>query len=159
MERFDDVINKPGLREREQRYNEYITRKMPKTNLLQGCVRAFWVGGTICCLGQAVADWFMHRGGMSVKDALGTASIILVVLEATLTGIGVYDVIGKYAGAGSILPISGFANSIVAPAMDHKREGLIPGIGTNIFRLAGPVLLNGITASIVIGLLYYFFGR
>lgn len=157
MERFDDAINKPGLREREKRYVEYVEQKMPKTRMLQGCLRAFWVGGAICCLGQGIADWFLHRGGMAVKESLGTASIILVVLGATLTGLGVYDIIGKYAGAGSVVPISGFANSIVAPAMEHKREGLIPGIGANIFKMAGPVLLNGITASVIIGLLHYFF--
>lgn len=158
MERFDDVINKPGLRERDKRYNQYVAGKMPKTKTLQSCIRAFWVGGVICCIGQAIADIFMN-GGMDTKEALGAASVILVIVGATLTGLGVYDIIGKYAGAGSVVPISGFANSIVAPAMEHKREGLVPGIGTNIFRLAGPVLLNGITASIVVGLIYFFFVR
>lgn len=158
MERFEDVINKPGLREREKRYNEYITQKMPKTKMLQGCLRAFWVGGGICCLGQFIADLFMN-GGMPQKEALSAASIILVILASILTGLGVYDLIGKYAGAGSVVPITGFSNSIVAPAMEHKREGLVPGIGANIFKLAGPVLLNGVTASVIVGLFYYFFAR
>lgn len=156
MERFEDAINKPGLQERDKRYNEYITQRMPKTKMLQGCLRAFWVGGAICCIGQVIADWLVS-GGMPMDEALGIASIVLVVVAAFLTGFGVYDVLGKYAGAGSIIPISGFSNSIVAPAMEHKREGLVAGIGTNIFKLAGPVLLNGVSASIVYGLIYYFF--
>lgn len=158
MERFEDAINKPGLRERDKRYNEYITAKMPKTNMLQSCLRAFWVGGAICCIGQGIADFCVSRG-MEMKDALSTASIVLVVVAAFMTGFGIYDVLGKYAGAGSVVPISGFSNSIVAPAMDYKREGLVPGIGANIFKMAGPVLLNGVTASIIYGLIYYFFLR
>lgn len=158
MERFEDAINKPGLRERDKRYNEYITQKMPKTKMAQGCLRAFWVGGTICCIGQAIADLFM-RNGMDAKDSLSTASLVLVVIGGLMTGVGIYDVLGKYAGAGSVIPISGFSNSIVAPAMEHKREGLVPGIGANIFKMAGPVLLNGISASIIYGLIYFFFQR
>lgn len=158
MERFEDVTNSPGQKEREKRYGDYITAKMPKTKMLQGCIRAFLVGGAICCAGQGVADMMVARG-MEQADALGAASVILVVIAATLTGLGVYDVLGKFAGAGSVVPITGFANSIVAPAMEHKREGIICGVGANIFKMAGPVLLNGISASIVYGLVYYFFMR
>ena len=158
MERFDDVTNQPGQIERQQKYNEYITQKMPKTKTLQGCLRAFFVGGSICCIGQLIAD-LLANAGMPAPEALSTASVLLVVIGAVLTGLGIYDVLGKYAGAGSVIPITGFSNSIVAPAMEHKREGLVAGIGANIFKLAGPVLLNGVCASVLYGLIYYFFAR
>ena len=94
---------------------------------------------------------------MDVQAARGLASICLVIIGATLTGFGIFDEIGKFAGAGSVVPITGFANSIVAPAMEHKREGLVLGIGANMFKIAGPVLVYGITASVLYGLIYFLF--
>ena len=96
---------------------------------------------------------------MEALDARGFSSICMVIIGATLTGFGIYDVIGKFAGAGSVIPITGFANSIVAPAIEFKREGLVLGVGANLFKIAGPVLVNGISASVIYGLIYFFLLR
>ena len=121
-------------------------------------LNAFWVGGLICTLGQGLIWLFETYLQLEFVKAAGLASIVLVVIAAILTGLGVYDVIGKYAGAGSVVPITGFSNSIVSPAMEFKREGLI-GIGANLFKIAGPVLVNGISAAILYGIVFFLFGR
>lgn len=138
-----------------QRYAQLVARLSPKSDIAQGLFRAFWVGGVICMLGQGISDVFcygLHWGAQAC--ATGT-SITLIFLSALLTGIGVYDRIGKYAGAGSIVPITGFSNSVVAPAMEFRREGLVMGVGAKLFTLAGPVLVYGISASIIVGLIAY----
>ena len=135
-----------------------VERLAPKSQIAQGVFRAFWVGGVICMIGQGITDVFAY-GLKWGAQASGTAtSIVLILLSALLTGIGVYDRLGKYAGAGSIVPITGFANSVVAPAMEFRREGVITGIGTKLFAIAGPVLTFGISASVIYGILYYLWG-
>ena len=136
-------------------YAKLVERLSPKSKMAQGLLRAFWVGGVICMLGQAITDVFA-RGLMWGAQASSTAaSICLILLSSILTGIGVYDRIGKYAGAGSIVPITGFANSVVSPAMEFRREGLVMGVGAKLFALAGPVLVYGICGSVVVGLIAF----
>lgn len=141
-----------------RRYREYdrlVKRLTPNSNFLQGYVRAFWVGGLICVIGQLLAYWGEKGLGMVEEDALMFTSVCLIFLGTTLTGIGVYDDIGRYAGAGSIVPITGFANSIAAPAIEFRREGLVMGVGAKLFTLAGPVLVYGICSSIIVGLIAF----
>ena len=143
---------------RVQEYLQLVERLAPKSDMGKGLVRAFWVGGLICVLGQAIPDLAMSFG--LDRQAAGTVcSISLVFASALATGLGVYDRLGKYAGAGSIVPITGFANSVVAPAMEFKREGYVMGVGAKMFSLAGPVLVYGIGSSVIVGLIYFFLGR
>lgn len=143
---------------RVQEYLQLVERLAPKSDMGKGLVRAFWVGGLICVLGQAITDLAMSLG--LDRQAAGTVcSISLVFASALATGLGVYDRLGKYAGAGSIVPITGFANSVVAPAMEFKREGYVMGVGAKMFSLAGPVLVYGIGSSVIVGLIYFFLGR
>lgn len=139
-----------------KKYLDLVDRLAPKSKMGQGLLRAFWVGGLICVIGQAITDIGKAYWGLD-KEAAGTlCSISLIFISMLLTGIGVYDQIGKYAGAGSIVPITGFANSVVAPAMEFKREGYVMGVGAKMFSLAGPVLVYGIGSSVIVGILYYF---
>ena len=120
--------------------------------------RAFLVGGLICAFGQLIINSVMLQYGLDFKEAAPFASITIVIIASLLTGIGVYDEIGRYGGAGSMVPISGFANSVVSAALEFKREGMIYGIGAKIFQIAGPVILYGTLASVIIGLIYYVMG-
>ncbi|MBC8532392.1 stage V sporulation protein AC [Christensenellaceae bacterium NSJ-53] len=132
---------------------------MPKHfSLGRNMLRAFVVGGIICTIGQFISYIATDVLALAQDLASSFTAIILVFLGATLTGVGIYDQIGKFAGAGSVVPITGFANSIVAPAMEFKREGLVMGVGAKLFTLAGPVLVYGISSSILVGLLSILFG-
>lgn len=142
----------------DEEYQQQTALVTPKAPLTKNVLRAFLVGGTICLLGQLVINFVMLNYGVDTKSASALASITIVVLTALLTGIGVYDEIGRYGGAGSMVPISGFANSVVSAALEFKREGMIYGIGAKIFTIAGPVILYGTVASVVIGLIYYLLG-
>jgi len=139
-----------------QRYAQLVDRLAPRSPMAQGIWRAFWVGGAICVLGQAITDFFARVLYWGTQSTATATSICLIFLSALLTGLGVYDRIGKYAGAGSIVPITGFANSVVSPAMEFRREGLVMGVGAKLFTLAGPVLVYGISASIIVGLMTFF---
>ena len=139
-----------------EKYADLVKRLTPKSKLGQGCLRAFWVGGSICVLGQALAQTGEETLGLSSSAALSFSSISLVFLTALLTGIGVFDKIARYAGAGTVVPITGFANAMVSPAMEFKPEGWVLGTGARLFTIAGPVLVYGISASVVVGILYYF---
>lgn len=136
-------------------YAKLVERLSPKSEMGQGMIRSFWVGGVICVLGQAITDCFSKVFLWGAQAASTASSICLVFLAALLTGIGVYDRIGKYAGAGSIVPITGFANSVVAPAMEFRREGLVMGVGAKLFTLAGPVLVYGISSSVIVGMIVF----
>ena len=142
-----------------KRYQKLVEARTPNSRLLRDCLRAFWVGGLICCIGQAIT--IFGTGVLKLNMIAGSAFTpsVLVFLATTLTGLGVYDRIGEYAGAGSIVPITGFANSVAAPAMEFRREGLVLGLGAKLFLLAGPVITYGVTTSIVIGLIYYVIER
>lgn len=126
----------------------------PKSNLFIDCIKAFLVGGLICTIGQGLTNIYTLCG-MELLDARTLTSVSLVFLGALLTSIGVYDRIAKHAGAGSLVPITGFANSIVAPAIEFKSEGFVLGLGAKMFIIAGPVLVYGITASVLWGVIYF----
>ena len=136
-------------------YNEYVKKNMPKSRTFSECVRAFLVGGGICALGQIILSVMTDGFGLELKTASAFTSMIMVFFGALFTGLGLYDVLGKFAGAGSIVPITGFANSIVSPAMEFRREGFVLGVGAKLFSIAGPVLVYGISASAAVGLIYY----
>lgn len=140
----------------QQAYQWLVQQHQPRTTWLRNTILAFLVGGIICTLGQIIQNYF--RGfGLTLREAGTVTVFIMVFLGAFLTGLGIYDKIGKYGGAGSIIPITGFANSIVASAMEFKREGYVYGVGARLFNVAGPVLTFGFIISVLIGLLYYFF--
>ena len=137
-------------------YKQYVEKMSPKPNYLKNCIMAFLVGGVICCIGEGINDFYMKIINLDKLSAVSATSMSLIFLGSFLTGLGVYDLIGKRAGAGSIIPITGFANSIVSPAMEFKKEGYVTGVGANLFKIAGPVLVYGITSSIICGMIYYF---
>jgi stage V sporulation protein AC len=139
-------------------YEQFIKDKMPKPKLFSNCVKAFIVGGLICDVGQFISNSLKGLGLNQEQVSAGTA-IILVFLGAFFTGLGIYDKLGKFAGAGSIVPITGFSNSVVSPAMEFKREGFVFGVGAKMFTIAGPVLVYGITASVVVGIINHLFFR
>ena len=153
MQPFGSRKNSQQTQQQAKQYNDYVSKKMPKSSTLTDCIKAFVVGGLICVIGQVIMELIASNFDLDQNTISGLTSVIMVIAGATLTGIGIYDKIGKFAGAGSIVPITGFANSIVAPAMEYKREGIILGVGANLFKLAGPVLVNGITASVIYGLI------
>ncbi|MBP3939945.1 MAG: stage V sporulation protein AC [Christensenellaceae bacterium] len=142
----------------KQEYAKLVRERMPKSNTGMECLRAFLVGGLICVLGELLHIFYLEHWQMSEDNAAALVSITLIFMGALLTGLGVYDLIGKFAGAGSIVPISGYANSVTAPALEFKREGFILGVGAKLFTIAGPVLVYGITSSILVGILYCIFG-
>jgi stage V sporulation protein AC len=135
-------------------YQELINRVRPKHNFLKNAILAFLVGGSICLIGQFILQIYTVQG-LEQQQAQAATSATMVFLGAFLTGIGVYDRIGKFGGAGSIVPITGFANSIVAPAMEARREGFVFGIGAKMFTIAGPVLVYGFLISALIGISYF----
>ena len=154
-----DKNAKPSPQRQQQldRYKQLVDRMSPKSDMAKGLLRAFWVGGAICCLGQALqeaAKAWLHMN----NTAAGTfCSTVLVFLTALLTGVGVFDRIGQYAGAGAFVPITGFANAMVSPAMEFRREGLVLGLGAKLFTIAGPVLVWGVSASVLVGIVYAIF--
>lgn len=135
-------------------YQRLVKSTAPKVPVLANTLRAFAVGGGICVLGQLVINYWILQG-IEAKTATGFASVTIVVLTGLLTGLGIYDEIGRFGGAGSMVPISGFANSVVSAALEFKREGMVYGIGAKIFTVAGPVILYGVLASVVIGLIKF----
>ena len=141
-------------------YYARLTDKFsPPSKLGMGILRAFWVGGVICMMGQFIMDAGSRWLQLSSRDAGTLASVTLVFLTALLTGMGVFDKIGQYAGAGSFVPNTGFANAMVSPALEFRREGLVLGLGAKLFTIAGPVLVYGVSASVVVGVIYALFVR
>lgn len=142
--------------ETKKAYQEYVDKKTPHSPILKNCFNAFWVGGLICTIGQIILNICKERGFDT--QASGTiVSILLIGIAAFLTGLNLFNKIGKFAGAGSLIPITGFANSIVSPAMEYKSEGYVMGVGGKMFTVAGPVLVFGISASIIVGIIYLIF--
>ena len=142
--------------ESKETYKQYVDKKSPNSPILKNCFNAFWVGGLICSIGQIIFNICKERG-FDTQMSGTIVSIILIGIVAFLTGLNLFNKIGKFAGAGSLIPITGFANSIVSPAMEYKSEGHVMGIGGKMFTVAGPVLLFGISTSIVVGILYLIF--
>ncbi len=139
-------------------YLEYVSDISPKTNETRSLLHAFWVGGVICLIGQFIRFMLEYLLGLYGDELAGTTSVVLIFLGSLLTGLGVYDRIGKYAGGGSIVPITGFANSVVSPAMEFKSEGYIYGLAAKMFVIAGPIIVFGVIGSVAVGLVYYIAG-
>ena len=138
----------------EKEYGKLVKDLAPKSPIWKDCLNAFWIGGLICAIGQAIMNGYLALG--LSKDDAGTAmSMTLVALSALLTGLSLYDDIAKHAGAGTLVPITGFANAIAAPAVEFKTEGFVLGVGAKIFTIAGPVILYGMAASVVYGMIYW----
>ena len=143
----------------EQReYRELVRKRMPKSRTLLRCLLAFATGGAICCLGQLIGDLGTLAFNLDEASRGSFVSVTLIFIAALLTGIGVYDKIGRFAGAGSVVPITGFSNSIVAPAMEHRSEGIVMGVCAQLFTVAGPVLVYGVTSSVMVGIIAYVVG-
>ena len=138
----------------DKEYQALSAKLAPKSPVLKDCINAFWIGGLICVLGQLLINGYMALG-MEKQDASTAASMSLVALSALLTGLSLYDDIAKHAGAGTLVPITGFANSIAAPAVEFKTEGFILGVGAKMFTIAGPVLVYGLSAGVVYGVAYW----
>ena len=138
-------------------YNSYIQKKQPKSPLGKDLLWAFVIGGLICCIGQGIGDIYKSFG-LDKIDAGTATSITLVLISAVLTGLGIYDDIAKFAGGGTLVPITGFANAVVSPALEFKTEGLITGMAAKMFIVSGPVIVYGISASVVYGLVLLLFG-
>lgn len=150
-------MNKQNIQKTPASYQKMVEKASPNSPMAQGLWHAFWVGGLICALGQGLADTGSHFLKLTTTESSTFASICLVFLTALLTGVGVFDKIGQYAGAGSFVPITGFANAMVSPALEFRREGLVLGLGAKLFTIAGPVLVYGVGSSIVVGLIYLLF--
>ena len=134
-------------------YRELVKSRMPRSRTLLRCVLAFATGGAICCFGQLLGDISELLWGLDEAARGSFVSVTLIVIASLLTGIGVYDDIGKVAGAGSVVPITGFSNSMTAPAMEHRPEGIVTGVCAQMFTIAGPVLVYGIASSVAVGLI------
>ena len=139
----------------KETYKKYADARAPKSPVVKDCFRAFLVGGLICCLGQGLTDVYTKLCGMPKEDAGTLTAATLVLIAAVLTGLGIFDRIAKFAGAGTLVPITGFANAVVSPAIDSHSEGLILGVGAKIFTVAGPVLLYGTLAGTLYGVVYW----
>lgn len=138
-------------------YKAYVEGRAKKSSCLKNCAFAFLFGGTICVIGQVLKNLYIRLGAIE-QSASMLVSVSLIFVAAILTGIGVFDNIAKIAGAGTLVPITGFANAVVSPAIDTKSEGYIFGVGAKIFTIAGPVILYGIFSGVIYGILYYFAG-
>jgi len=138
----------------KKEYEKYAEKIAPKSNVIRNTARAFVVGGLICVVGQVITNLLKSKG-YDMDDTSNLTALIMILIGIIFTGLNVYDELGRFAGAGSIVPITGFANSIVSPAMEFKSEGYIMGVGAKMFVIAGPVLVYGISASVVIGVIYY----
>ncbi len=142
--------------ESKETYKTYVEKKSPPSTILKNCFNAFWVGGLICTIGQVIFNICKQRG-FDAQMSSTIVSILLIAISAFLTGLNLFNKIGKFAGAGSLIPITGFANSIVSPAMEYKSEGYVMGVGGKMFTVAGPVLVFGISTAIIVGIIYLIF--
>lgn len=138
-------------------YQKYVNQKSPNSPIWKNCFNSFWVGGFICGIGQIIMEVCKYNG-LSTETSATIVSVSLIFLSAFLTALNIFNKIGKFAGAGSLVPITGFANSIVSPAMEYKSEGYVMGVGAKMFTVAGPVLVYGISASVLVGIIYFIFG-
>ena len=143
-----------GIDMTEKQYGQLVKNMSPKSPIGRDCLNAFWIGGLICAVGQFFANCYSNWG-LEKQGAATLSSMTLVLLSALLTGLSLYDNIAKHAGAGTLVPITGFANSIAAPAVEFKTEGFILGVGAKMFTIAGPVIVYGLSASVVYGFTYW----
>lgn len=152
-------VRKLSAQERAEhaRYRAMVKERAPRSRTALRCALAFVTGGAVCCLGQLTGDLGEAFLGVAEEQRGSFVSVVLIVLAALLTGLGVYDKIGRFSGAGSVVPITGFSNSVAAPAMEHRAEGIVTGVCAQLFTIAGPVLVFGIVSSAAVGLLTLFF--
>ena len=148
------MLSAGGMDMTEKQYAKLVAETNPRSPIVKDALNAFWIGGTICVLGQVFQNLYGYWG-LDDKTASLCASLTLICLSALLTGLSLYDDIARYAGAGTLVPITGFANSITAPAVEFKTEGYILGVGGKMFTIAGPVIVYGLAASAVYGLIYW----
>jgi stage V sporulation protein AC len=141
----------------QQEYIEFSNKREPARPVVKNCIRAFIFGGTICLIGQAIQEMFVHWGGFDETKASNPTVAVLILISVILTSLGVYDKIAQWAGAGSAVPVTGFANSMSSAAIEHRSEGLVLGVGGKIFKLAGPVIVFGIVAAFIVGILHLLF--
>jgi len=139
----------------QQQYSEMVKQASPNSPVFMDCVKAFVSGGIICTIGQVLLNLYTGMD-ISEKDAALWVSITLIGISALLTGLGIYEKLGKFCGAGTIVPITGFANSVVSPAIEFKKEGMVFGMAAKMFVVAGPVIVYGTLTSMLVGLVYYF---
>ncbi len=151
---MDNISRKVDEAKRNENYNRYVENVTPKNNCLANCCKAFITGGAICALAQLIINLYM-MAGMPEDDAAMWETITLVGISVILTGLNIYPQITAWGGAGSLVPITGFANSVAAPAIEYRAEGEVFGIGCKIFTIAGPVILYGVLMSFALGILYY----
>lgn len=140
----------------KEEYKKWSQEQAPKSPKIKNLAMAFLVGGAICTVGQVILKALLGTG-MAKDDASSATTLFMIFIGAFLTGLNIYDDIGRVGGAGAAIPVTGFANSIVSPAMEYKREGYVMGVGAKMFVIAGPVLVYGIIASIIVGIIYYLF--
>lgn len=161
-QRIEKVLEcdaKRNFEKRNAEYLNYIEAKAPKGSWLKPLFHAFLVGGSICCFGQLIGDIFKAVDPiMNYKTVASWINIIIISLTTITTGLGVFDKLGRFAGAGTVIPITGFANSITSSAMEFRKEGLVFGLGAKMFYVAGPVIVNGVTFSILVGIIYLICG-
>lgn len=141
----------------KEEYSKIVKKNSPNSPILKNCFLSFIFGGSICSFGQLLLHIYMNFG-LNIGDGRTAVSVSLIFLSAVLTALGLYDKIAKHAGAGTLVPITGFANAMVAPAMEFKSEGLITGLGVKLFVVSGPVLVFGISSSVIYGIILFFFG-
>lgn len=139
----------------KKQYKKYAAAHAPKSPIIKDCLRAFLVGGGICAAAQGLSNLYRTLSGLSQDDAGALTSVTLVFVAVVLTAVGIFDRIARFAGAGTLVPITGFANSVASPAIDSRAEGLVLGVGAKIFTVAGPVLLYGTLAGTLYGVIYY----
>lgn len=149
-----NVVNEQDVQKRNQNYNQYVKEITPKFSIAKNTIKAFVVGGIICTIGQGFTNYYMYLGA-DEELAKSYNTLTLVFLSVLLTGLGIYQKIAKFGGAGTLVPITGFANSVAAPVVEYKKEGQVFGIGCKIFTIAGPVILYGIFSTWLLGLIYY----
>ena len=149
-----EKIPREGFFMTEKEYGKLIKEMAPRSPIGKDCLHAFWIGGLVCTIGQALINGYAALG-LEKQDAGTAASMTLVALSALLTGLSLYDNIAKHAGAGTLVPITGFANSVVAPAVEFKTEGFVLGMAAKMFSIAGPVIVYGLSASVVYGVIYW----
>ena len=140
-------------------YRRYAEARAPRSPLVKDCARAFFVGGGICLFAQGIKDVYLGLCGLEEETAATLTSVTLILLAVVLTGVGVFDRIARFAGAGTLLPVTGFANAVASPAMDNKSEGYVMGVGAKMFIVAGPVIVYGTAAAVLYGLVYFIVGR
>ncbi|MFX3646629.1 MAG: stage V sporulation protein AC [Paenibacillus sp.] len=142
----------------EKEYKKVAKKHEPPRPILKNCLKAFLVGGTVCLIGQAIQEAFMAGFDMTSKEASNPTVAVMILISVILTCLGVYDKMAQWAGAGTAVPVTGFANSMCSAALEHRAEGLVLGVGANMFKLAGSVIVFGVVAAFVVGIVYAFLG-